>query len=1520
MKGVNTLLKLDPTNVVLLTQKQKLLSTAVIDTKDKLDALKETQRLIDDGTIEATEEQYRDLEREIASTEAKLKKLSADQKEFASVSAIQLQTVGKQFQQIGQKMTAAGEALLPMTAAIGAIGIAAVSASIKFESSFAGVKKTVDATAEELDRLAESARQASLEKPVDVNDINAIMELGGQLGIATDYLDKFASVIGDLDVATNMNLEDASLQLSQFMNICGTATENIDRLGSTLVGLGNNSATTESAIMDMAMRIAGSGSQIGMTESQILGFSASLASVGINAEAGGTAISTIMSQIDKDVAMGGEALETWASTAGMSAQQFKAAWEEDAASAIVSLIGGMQEAVESGGNINLVLDELGVTAIRQTDTLKRLTSAADLMSSTINVANTAWDENVALTNEASQRYQTTESKLLMLKNQVNDIGISIGNGLKSALLAVMTALQPVLNGVQAAARAFEEANPAVQTLIISAMGLVASIGPLLVITGKITSGLGTLMIALGKSAAALAAKAAAASGDTAATIANTTATNANVIATNAQIIKNAIKEATDIRLAAKTAAKTAATVADTAATNVNTAATTANGTAASAATVKTAALSMAAKAKAVAAGVATVAQLAWNAAMSANPIGAVVAAVSALVAVIGVLAVAITSNTEKQEKLTASSQKQKEKIDELQASYDKAVASQGEHSDAAVEAKYALEQETAAFEASKETLEAFNARCEETVSAHNDLIASIQDSGREADTQAGKVLYLADQVSELANQENKSAEEKAQLSAMTEELNASCEGLNLTYDEQNDVLSMNADAIRQAAEAEADRARAQAAMDSYSDLLSEQIELEMQLAEAQENLDAETNKNIKSFGKLGDVQVFTSQAQTDLENSVKDTEEALEENAAAQQKALEISAKYSTKQSVLARAMEEVENGTLSAEQAAEKYADAVEGGITADEIRAQAAHEAALAEQELAQATNEAATEIQAYANAHPSFQSAMAMSGLSIEEFSALLAAQDVEFEDAAEAIEEYSARAASGFSKVADSSKNTLDALYETLAYNLEATENWSANLEAVFGRTGVSFSEEFVNAVRTGGVEEYGTVMAQLKDLSDAELQAISDSYAQNGQAGVEAYLNEQRLLVPGTKEALDGVGEAVDEALASSEQAAGQSGSDTGIAYTESLKSAIASCPEEVQVYIQQLESELQSAQESAGASGAATGSCYSSSLKAAISTCPEEVQTYIAELESRLQAFEQQAGAIGSSTGTGYGANTASSMESQSEAVSASAATLRDSAQAQLGTLPGYGTTIGTNTGTSFSGGLAGQVGATTNAASLLKSSTETVLSQTNGSVYGTNAGNAFGSGIGNTYATVNANAQTIAACCNQWAAFGNLARTWGSHAGNGFADGLRSAISSVTSAATSVAAAVRSVLHFTVPDVGPLADADEYGPDFMKLFADGILSGVSGVRDAAASAAQAAKDEFSAPLQETVALTVHPNQRTVSQIAASNTLGSWSGTNPTTTTTNHFYGNITLSANDVQDIQTFDDFAKRLQKEMRAL
>lgn len=1549
LKGINTLLKLDPKNVTLLKQKQDLLNKSLTQTQQKLAKLKAAQAEADAAMaagVEVNEEEYRNLQREIAYTEQRLKSLTEEQARFSSIAAVQVQEVGKEFTQLGEKMTAAGQALLPLTAAIGVVGVASVAASIQFESSFAGVKKTVNATTQELEALAEASREAALTTPVDVNSINYIKELGGQLGIATENLNAFAEVIAALDVSTDMNLDDASMQLAQLINISGIAQEDIDRLGSTIVALGNTSATTESMIVDFAMRIAGTGQTIGLTIDQVLGLSASMASVGIQAEMGGSAISTVLSSIDKSVAMNGESLQTWAATAGMSAQEFAKAWEEDAASAFVAVIAGMEEASLSGSNLNLILDELGVSNIRQTDTLKRLTSAASLMANTMNTANAAWDENTALMNEASQRYGTTESKLTMLGNKVYEVGIAIGNGLKNAVAGAIDILNPMLDVVIAAARAFENANPAVQSIIIGITGMTASIAPLLIIGGKLTSWAGNVVAALGKAAAAMVAKASATNVDTAATTANTAALNL-------QILRQAVKDASDARAILQAKAKAASTAADTAATAANTAATTANATATSVSTIRQVAASVATKANAVATGAATIAQLAWNAAMKANPIGAVMAAVGALVAVLGSLAIAIANVTGSQDKLTKATQDQQEKVDELQASYDEAVAAHGEHSDAAVKAKAALEEEQATLEASKETMEEFIARCEDTVAAHEEFVASADDVTRAADSQAGMVLNLADRIAELAAVEGKTAEQKAELTALTASLTQSCESLTVSYDTQNDTLSMNVEALRAAAEAEADRLRSDAAMKSYQDLLEEEVSITADLAAAQEELDAETQSNIETWGMLGDVQVYTSQTQLDLQETVDSLTEALDDNRSSQMAALEISARYATRQSVLALALEEVESGALSAEEAAAKYADAVEGGITADDILAEQAHQAAIAQAELATALNETEAAMTAYLQAHPSFQEALEASGLTVEEFSETLASQGVEFEDASKDIEKYSSKAASAFDKIADSSSNSLAALQETLAYNLEATENWGANLEAVFGRTGVSFSEEFVNAVRAGGVEQYGTVMAELSTMTDEELQAISDSFAANGQAGVEAYLAEQELLVPGMKEALDETGEAIDEALGANAGNAAEIGEETGRTYTASLATALSEAPEEVRAYVTQLESELD-ATGVAESAGGQTGSAFSDSLGAAIAACPAEVRQYIAQLETELASFQEQAGEIGATTGTSYGQNAALGMQEQAGAVSTSAAALKASAQGQLDQLPDTAGTAGTKAGSSFSSGILGAARSAAASAATVKASAESQLSNTNAGAHGQSAGNAFASGIGGTYQTVASNAATIAACCKQWAEFGQLARTWGWDAGSQFASGLESARNLVRNAATAIASAARSILHFSVPDEGPLADADEYGPDFGMLIAEGLLSTIGEVRSAATEVAQAAREEMNAGLSSGIEFAMNLTQSEQSVTAspsgllnsfgsavnlaqspllggtrvspayaaqlANSQFGSRSTTEQTSITNNNFYGSITLSASEVKDIQTFDDFAKRLQKEMRML
>lgn len=382
---------------------------------------------------------------------------------------------------VGGKLTTG--LTLPLVAA----GGGALKASIDFESAFAGVRKTVDATDEELAEMRQGILDMSKELPASVTEISAIAEAAGQLGIETENILGFTRVMADLGVTTNMSSEEAATSLARLANITQMPQTEFDRLGSTVVALGNNLATTEAEIVQMGLRIAGAGSQVGMTEAEILSFAGALSSVGIEAEAGGSAISKVMINIASEVAAGGEKLELFAQVAGMSSEEFAQAWQEDAAGALVTFIEGLGRMSAEGENVFGVLDELGLSEIRVRDALLRASGAGDLFRRSLELGSQAWDENTALTNEAAQRYGTTESQLRILRNQLVDVGITLGDALAPALRAAITAAQPLIAAVGRMAEWFANLDPRMQRIIITVAAVAAGIGPLLLGLGKLIS-------------------------------------------------------------------------------------------------------------------------------------------------------------------------------------------------------------------------------------------------------------------------------------------------------------------------------------------------------------------------------------------------------------------------------------------------------------------------------------------------------------------------------------------------------------------------------------------------------------------------------------------------------------------------------------------------------------------------------------------------------------------------------------------------------------------------------------------------------------------------------------------------------------------------------------------------------------------------------------------------------------------------------------------------------------------------
>lgn len=308
-----------------------------------------------------------------------------------------------------------------------------VDASVEFESSMAGVAKTTDLADAELQSMGGEIKDLSTKIPITSTELAGIVEAAGQLGIAKEDLIDFSTVMANLGVATNLTSEEAATMLARFANVTKMDPSNYENLGSVIVALGNNMATTESDIVTMGQRLSAAGTLAGLTEQEIMALAASMSSVGIEAEAGGSSMSQTLNVIEKAVANGGDAVAKFAEIAGMSADEFSAKWESKPIDAIQAFITGLGNLDEKGESAVLALDELGLTGIRQSNMLKSLGLASDVLADSVKLANTAWAENTALATEAATRYETTESKITMFKNSVTNLEIAVGDQLTPAL-------------------------------------------------------------------------------------------------------------------------------------------------------------------------------------------------------------------------------------------------------------------------------------------------------------------------------------------------------------------------------------------------------------------------------------------------------------------------------------------------------------------------------------------------------------------------------------------------------------------------------------------------------------------------------------------------------------------------------------------------------------------------------------------------------------------------------------------------------------------------------------------------------------------------------------------------------------------------------------------------------------------------------------------------------------------------------------------------------------------------------
>lgn len=346
------------------------------------------------------------------------------------------------------KVIATGAAVA--SAAVAAATAASIHVGSEFESAFAGVKKTVEATEEEYAQLRQSILDMTKEIPSSATEIAGVMEIAGQLGIATDSLSDFTEVMINLGVSTNMAAEEASTSLAKFANIMTMdnygedGISNYERLGSTIVDLGNNFATTEADIVSIGEALAASGKLAGMSEADIMGISAAMSSVGLTAEAGASSMSRLIMQMQQAVAEGSSDLAKYAEVAGMTGEQFQKSFRDDAAGTVVTFIEGLNAAGEDSYGI---LEDLELSTIRTRKAFLSLAGADELMANAVDMANEAWDENTALAIEAGKRYETAESKVQLMKNALSELGITAYEDLREPFVSVVEDITDKVQGL-----------------------------------------------------------------------------------------------------------------------------------------------------------------------------------------------------------------------------------------------------------------------------------------------------------------------------------------------------------------------------------------------------------------------------------------------------------------------------------------------------------------------------------------------------------------------------------------------------------------------------------------------------------------------------------------------------------------------------------------------------------------------------------------------------------------------------------------------------------------------------------------------------------------------------------------------------------------------------------------------------------------------------------------------------------------------------------------------------------------
>ena len=426
-----------------------------------------------------------------------------------------------------------------LTPAISGLGYAMINASDDIDSAYRNMRKTVDGTEQDFQGLYDAALKFSNTHVTSAAQLLEIEAIGGELGIATDNLQEFGEVVASLADSTNLSAEDAATALGHLANIMKIEPDQYSGFADALVRLGNNGASTEEEIVNIAERIGAMGAIVGMSTPDVLALASTIAATGQNAEAAGTAISKTMSffetavaaaggtmevsmeSIGNAVAEGGDQLtifanmadmtadqfaEAWSSdpegtfeslsqtiegaqgslqkiadVAGMTAEEFAATWESDPTAAFEAFIKGLNGIEQSGGSADSTLANLGITAVRQKQAIEGLMQTVGHLDDNLTMSGDAWNGVSDEWGRAGDAANEAAKKAEGFSGQMQILRNMANNALASLGEGAVPILKTLSRMLEDATAWFQNLSTSSKTAIISLGAVGFAIGPLLTI-------------------------------------------------------------------------------------------------------------------------------------------------------------------------------------------------------------------------------------------------------------------------------------------------------------------------------------------------------------------------------------------------------------------------------------------------------------------------------------------------------------------------------------------------------------------------------------------------------------------------------------------------------------------------------------------------------------------------------------------------------------------------------------------------------------------------------------------------------------------------------------------------------------------------------------------------------------------------------------------------------------------------------------------------------------------------------